>query len=99
MSVAYSFTGDHAIRYRLQIAPDQVKLSLWEPAIAPPQSAESPLPYLYLANFTFDTVAEAESYLRNHLLRNGAFDVPETNFPEEGEIAILPYPTWGTEDS
>lgn len=99
MSVAYSFAGDHAIRYRLQVAPDQVKLRLWEPAIAPHPPADNPLPYLYAANFTFDTVPEAEAYLRSHLLRNGAFDVPETNFPEEGEIAILPYPTWGNEHS
>lgn len=58
------------------------------------EQAEQPLPYLYVANFTFDTIAEAEASLRDHLLNNGAFDVPDSNFPHEGEIAILPYPTW-----
>jgi len=98
MSVAYSLTGDYAIRYRLQTAPGQVKLQLWEPPISANRESASPVPYLYLANFSFDTVTEAEAYLRHYLLRNGAFDVPETNFPEEGEVAILPYPTWGTEN-
>jgi len=97
MSVAYSFTGDYMIRYRLQIAPEQVKLQLWEPPVLAHQESVPPLPYLYLANFTFNTVAEAEAYLRNHLLKNGAFDVPETNLPAEGEVAILPYPTWGND--
>jgi len=95
MSVAYSLTGDYTIRYRLQIAPEQVKLQLWEPPVVTNQESAPPAPYLYLANFTFGTVTEAEAYLRNYLLKNGAFDLPETNFPAEGEVAILPYPTWG----
>lgn len=93
--VSYATNCDHTIRYRLELLPGQVKLRLWEPSATTPEPAEQPLPYLYAANFTFDTIAEAEAYLRDHLLNNGAFDVPESNFPQEGEIAILPYPTWG----
>lgn len=95
--VSYATSRDHTICYRLELSPEQVKLRLWEssaPTTAESES-EQPLPYLYVANFTFNTVAEAEAYLRSHLLSNGAFDVPESNFPPEGAIAILPYPTWG----
>ncbi len=98
MSVAsYATNHDHTIRYRLELLPGQVKLRLWESSATTTEQAEQPLPYLYVANFTFNTVTAAETYLRAHLLSNGAFDVPESNFPREGAIAILPYPTWGVD--
>ncbi len=98
MSVAsFNTHHDHTIRYQIQVSPEQVKLRFWEPQVISGSPSDQPLPYLYLANCTFRTVAEAETYLRNHLLDNGAFDVPDSNFPEEGAIEILPYPTWGVE--
>lgn len=99
MSVAsFSSNRDHTIRYQLQtVTPGHIKLRLWEPAVVTPPASDQPLPYLYVANLTFNTVADAEAYLREHLLKNGAFDVPESNFPQEGAIAILPYPTWNLE--
>ncbi|MEM6714638.1 MAG: hypothetical protein AAF827_21825 [Cyanobacteria bacterium P01_D01_bin.6] len=98
MSVAsYATNHDHTICYRLELLPGQVKLRLWESLAPTMEQVEQPLPYLYVANFTFNTVAEAEAYLRDYLLNNGAFDVPDRNFPREGAIAILPYPTWGSE--
>ncbi len=96
MTLAYAFTEDHVIRYRLQADSHRVYLRLWEPTL-PKGAPDLPrLPYLYALNFTFRTLAEAEAFLRHHLLTNGAFDVPDENFPAEGEVAILPYPTWGT---
>ena len=44
MSVAYSLTGDYTIRYRLQIAPEQVKLQLWEPPVVTNQESAPPCP-------------------------------------------------------
>ncbi|MGF1457642.1 MAG: hypothetical protein ACFBSG_01300 [Leptolyngbyaceae cyanobacterium] len=99
MSVASSVANDHSICYRLESQPGQVKLRLWEPVLPSARQPEALAPYLYAANFTFKALGEAESFLRDHLLQNGAFDVPEANFPKEGEIAILPYPTWGCEPS
>ncbi len=94
MNLAHALTDDHVICYRITQSFGQVKLRLWEPS---PPMHHSDQPFLYAANFTFCTRQEAESFLRDHLLINGAFDVPETNFPEEGEIAILPFPTWSME--
>lgn len=99
MSVAHSINRDHTVRYRLRTELGQVKLRLWEPAIKPQNPTEQLPPYVYLANFTFPTIAEAEAYLRNHLLENGAFDLPETTLPAEGEIKILPHPTWGLDSN
>ncbi|RZM81858.1 hypothetical protein [Leptolyngbya iicbica] len=98
MSVAaFTATNDYEIRYEIQPWAGQIRLRLWEPAVTIERPTEQVQPYLYLANFSFGTVAEAEAYLRNHLLSNGAFDVPESNFPSAGAVAILPYPTWGTD--
>ncbi len=99
MSVAaFTTTSDHEIRYEIQPLAGQFRLRFWEPAVARDNSSEPLQPYLYLANFSFDTLAEAEAYLRDHLLNNGAFDVPENNFPPAGAVEILPYPTWGLEE-
>jgi hypothetical protein len=101
MSVAaFTDTSDHEIRYEIQALPGQIRLRLWEPAVTVDHPSEEQVqPYLYLANFNFDTLAEAEAYLRNYLLENGAFDVPESNFPKAGAVEILPYPTWGLEEA
>ena len=98
MSVAaFTTTSDHEIRYQIQTVAGQVRLRLWEPSVTVESPTEQVQPYLYLANFNFNTIAEAEAFLRDHLLSNGAFDVPESNFPQEGAVEILPYPTWGLE--
>lgn len=99
MTLAHALTGDHVICYRLSTDSGQIKLRLWEPIRASNCQAAAPLPYLYAANFSFKTWFEAERFLREHLLANGAFDVPESDFPPEGQIAILPYPTWGLDPS
>jgi hypothetical protein len=92
-----ALTDDYVICYRLQRETNPIKLRLWEPPVPSLPSHEQDLPYLYAVNFTFKTLQEAEAFLHGHLLSNGAFDVPETDFPEEGKIEILPYPTWSME--
>jgi len=97
MNLAHTLTGDYVVCYRIESIPGQVKLKLWEPT---PHSGQRPSmdgPFLYAANFTFACVEEAESFLREYLLVNGAFDVPESDFPQEGQVEILPFPTWGME--
>lgn len=91
MNLAHALTEDYVICYRITPELSQVKLRLWEP-IAP--GSQHTQPFTYAANFSFRTRKEAETFLRDHLLVNGAFDVPEANFPTEGEVAILPFPTW-----
>lgn len=91
MNLAHALTEDHVICYRITQELGQVKLRLWEPATP---GSENTQPFIYAANFNFRTLREAETFLRDHLLVNGAFDVPETDFPAEGAIAILPFPTW-----
>ncbi|HEY9887401.1 MAG TPA: hypothetical protein V6D02_03320 [Candidatus Obscuribacterales bacterium] len=99
MTLASSaLAGDHVLCYRLQSEMGYVRLRLWEPPVVTGQAVVPESPYLYAANFTFPTLQEAEGFLREHLLANGAFDVPESNFPAEGAIAILPYPTWALEE-
>jgi hypothetical protein len=97
MTQTPDLTDDYAICYHLQRATSPIKLRLWEPPVPAARGQEQDLPYLYAVNFTFNTLQEAEAFLHEHLLSNGAFDVPETNFPEEGKVEILPYPTWGME--
>lgn len=83
------------IRYRLKKELGRFKLTLWEPMAHINQSEPSNSLYLYSANLFFPRLSEAETFLRNHLLMNGAADVPDTEFPEEGQATILPFPTWG----
>ncbi|MDB9524414.1 hypothetical protein PN498_00315 [Oscillatoria sp. CS-180] len=95
MTSAYALKGDHFIHYQLKQEVGYIKLRLWEPPGSSSGRQTSNLPYLYAANLTFGTLREAEAFLHDHLLTNGALDVPDTNFPQEGQIEILPYPTWG----
>lgn len=97
MTSAHAAANDHVICYQFQPDSDRIKLRLWEPSTTAALPDTQSWPYLYMANFTFATLHEAESFLHRHLLDNGAFDVPLTNFPLEGEIAILPFPTWDME--
>jgi hypothetical protein len=92
MSSVHALAADHAIFYRIQRSPGVVKLRMWEPH--PHSVGGVSLPYLYAVNYTFQKVVDAEAFLREYLLVNGAFDVPDRNFPTEGRIEILPYPTW-----
>jgi hypothetical protein len=98
MTLASTLTSDYVICYRIQYESDHIKLRLWEPPVPKQKSESQGLPYLYAANLSFNTVEEAEAFLHGYLLSNGALDVPEADFPEEGQIEILPYPTWGMED-
>ena len=92
MNLAHALTDDYVICYRLKMESGYVKLKLWEP----PMPRDSPEhTFLYAVNFNCTRLSEAEAFLRNYLLTNGAIDVPEVNFPEQGEVAILPFPTWG----
>jgi hypothetical protein len=96
MTLAYALADSHVICYRLQSEAGQIKLRLWEPS-HPQEGAAQNSPYLYAVNFSFPTLREAEQFLHDCLMVNGAFDVPEANFPAEGQIEILAYPTWGME--
>jgi hypothetical protein len=95
MTLAHALTGEHVICYRLKSEAGQIKLKLWEPSCPQQQGVTQDSPYLYAVNFSFRTLSEAEEFLHDCLMVNGAFDVPDTNFPPEGQIEILPYPTWG----
>lgn len=97
MSLASALPGDYIVCYRLEEHLGQTKLRLWEPILPSRPAADTTAPYLYIINFTFRTTREAEVFLRNHLLSNGAFDVPESHFPQEGRVEILPFPTWNLE--
>ena len=99
MTLAHALKCVHVFCYRLSTDSGQIKLRLWEPVSASDCQAAVPSPYLYAANFSFKTLVEAERFLREHLLVNGAFDVPESDFPAEGQIAILPFPTLGLDPS
>lgn len=99
MELANTYTSDYVICYRIKKEPGRVKLRLWEPPRLSPRQDPSEHPYLYAINFSFSHLKAAEAFLRDHLLVNGALDVPEANFPEEGQIVILPFPTWGMEIS
>ena len=94
MTLACALKGDHAICYRFRYEMGYIKLRLWEPPTPDENRDSQRSPYLYAANLTFRTMQEAEAFLHGHLLSNGAFDVPETDFPKEGRIEILPFPTW-----
>lgn len=98
MTAAHAHASDYVVCYRLTQDKNQFKLRLWEPAPQTTGDDESRLPYLYVANYTFQTQQDAEAFLRDYLLTNGAFDLPEDHLPAEGQIEILPYPTWATED-
>lgn len=97
MKLAYSLTEDYFICYRLVEETNCIRLRLWEPPLPAKATADdfTEQPYLYALNFNFKHLREAEAFLRRYLLNNGALDVPATNFPEEGKISILPFPTWG----
>ncbi|MBE7381854.1 MAG: hypothetical protein F6J95_010640 [Leptolyngbya sp. SIO1E4] len=97
MNLAHTLTDDYVICYQLKQELGCIKLKLWEPSISAPNQDQAEHPYLYAVNFSFKHLSEAEAFLRDHLLVNGAFDVPETDFPKEGQVAILPFPTWGME--
>ncbi len=94
MTSAHATDSDHVICYQFQPEVDRIKLRLWEPLSNVASKDPMSRPYLYMANLTFTTLHEAESFLHAHLLSNGAFDVPATNFPQEGKVTILPFPTW-----
>ena len=83
---------DYAIHYKLTHQGGQVRLRLWE---MHPHPQQAPQPYLYAVNYSFPRQSEAELFLREYLYVNGAFDVPDSDIPTEGAIAILPFPTWG----
>lgn len=85
-----TWTGNHVICYRISEALDRFYLKLWEPKTQPNHLAESSEPYLYVANFSFKHLDAAEDCLRYHLLANGAADIPDTGFPVEGKVSILP---------
>ena len=93
MSPLLNLANDYAIFYRLATEPGLVRLRLWE---MHPHPEVNPQPYLYVVNYTFGHRREAEQFLHDYLVINGAFDVPETQWPSEGEIAILPFPTWSS---
>ncbi|NER83956.1 MAG: hypothetical protein F6K42_31320 [Leptolyngbya sp. SIO1D8] len=95
MNLAHTLINDYVICYRFIREPDCIKLKLWEPSPLPSEHGQSEHHYLYIINFSFSHLDDAEAFLRRYLLTNGAFDIPETDFPEEGQIAILPFPTWG----
>lgn len=97
MNLAHASSEDYVIRYRLRQDVSHIRLRVWEPPAVPDTHRPPDQPYLYAINYSFAHLREAEAFLRQHLLVNGAFDVPEADFPEEGEIAILPFPTWGME--
>jgi hypothetical protein len=89
-----NLAAEYAIHYKLTVEHRQVRLRLWE---MHPRPQHNPQPYLYAANYSFSHRAEAEAFLRDYLYVNGAFDVPDRRLPAEGEIAILPFPTWSEE--
>jgi hypothetical protein len=94
MTLVHDHPGEHVICYRFRRETGFIKLHLWEPP-GPLKNQESQhLPYLYAVNFTFTSMQDAEAFLHTHLLNNGAFNVPKTDFPPEGQITILPFPTW-----
>ncbi|MEM9002521.1 MAG: hypothetical protein AAGE59_03230 [Cyanobacteria bacterium P01_F01_bin.86] len=99
MELSQTLTDDYVICYRITREAERIKLRLWEPAQPSQRQNNSNKPYLYVANFSFSHRHAAEACLRHHLLVNGAINVPESDFPEEGQVIILPYPTWGIETS
>lgn len=96
MSSVQALNADYIVCYRMTREPRAVRLKLWEPS---PSHADAPQPYLYALNYSFRTLTAAEQFLREFLLVNGAFDVPDHSFPTEGAIAILPFPTWNSAES
>ncbi|WP_008311467.1 hypothetical protein [Leptolyngbya sp. PCC 6406] len=91
MSSLPNLAAEYAIYYKIVLEAGQIRLRLWEIA---PDSQKNPYPYLYLVNYGFHHREEAEAFLREYLFLNGAFDVPERNLPPEGQVEILPFPTW-----
>lgn len=91
MTSVNALAADYEIYYRITQEVGMVKLRLWE---YPRSPSSAPQPYLYAVNYRFKRLKEAENFLRDYLLLNGAFDVPEAGFPAEGQVAILPFPTW-----
>lgn len=94
MEIAHGLTDDYVICYQIKKEMGHVKLKMWEPPVAAATHGQTEQPYLYAINYSFARLGEAEAFLRQHLLINGALDVPNTGFPAEGEVAILPFPTW-----
>jgi hypothetical protein len=87
----YALASDHTIHYRIAKQPAGIRLTLWELA----RNAEGrQKPYLYLINYTFHDIEEAQNVLKQHLVLNGVSGVIDTNLPAAGKVRIMPYPTW-----
>ena len=83
----------HVINYQIRSGLDNVRLTLWEAA---PKAAKSMYPYLYVVNYLLRTVEDAHQVLKDHLFVNGVETVDDLEFPYEGCINVLPYPTWSS---
>ena len=89
----YALASDHTLHYRIAQQPGSAKLALWELAQHPEDRQK---PYLYLVNYTFKTLKEAEDTLKQHLLLNGVSGVIDGDIPSAGKVRIMPYPTWSS---
>ncbi|MEM0980520.1 MAG: hypothetical protein AAGH78_09610 [Cyanobacteria bacterium P01_H01_bin.58] len=98
MNLFSSPKDDHVVCYRLSLSPNRVKLKLWEPVPLPNLQQSESHPYLYAANWQFQHLSEAEAFLRDYLRANGAVEVPESEFPTEGKVAIPLLVTCGLEE-
>lgn len=93
-----SIKDDHTVvHYRLTLGINRVKLRLWELVPSSNSQNQQNHPYLYAANWRFQHLSEAKAFLRDYLRANGATELPESEFPTEGKVAIPSLTTWGSE--
>lgn len=89
----YALASDHVLHFRISERPGGVRLTMWEMA---PNPKEQLKPYLYVINYYLDTLEEAQGFLRQHLMINGASGVAKLDIPFEGKVRVMPYPTWSS---
>jgi hypothetical protein len=87
---------EQVINYRITPKVGAVRLRFWEDA---PDARGDLAPYLYAVNYSLSSVEEAHEVLREYLILNGVSAVDQLEFPRQGCISVLPYPTWSSYQS
>lgn len=85
---------DYTLYYMLSTEEMGVtRLKLWELSDQA-TSATDVDHYLYKVNYTFPQRQEAEAFLQEFLILNGAIDMPADTAADRGQVMVLPFPTW-----
>jgi hypothetical protein len=87
----FAQTTAQVIYYRITHKVGAVRLKFWEDA---PADHVGLAHYLYVVNCQLSSVEEAYEVLREYLFLNGVSPVDQLEFPWQGCISVLPYPTW-----